>query len=70
VRVSRIERTGDRLTVVTDVGAWTARAVVSATGTWSAPNVPRFPDQDRFHGRSLHSARYASANEFDGQRSS
>src|SRR5262249_27766408 len=45
-----------------------ARAVVSATGTWSAPNVPRFPDQDRFTGRIVHSAQYETSNEFEGQR--
>ncbi len=67
-RVSRIERTGDSFTVHTDVGVWTARVVVSATGTWSAPQVPRLRHQDRFAGRVLHSARYASANEFEGQR--
>jgi len=68
VRVSRIERTGERLRVITDAGAWTARAVVSATGTWSAPNVPRFTDQDRFAGRIVHSARYESPTEFERHR--
>lgn len=68
VRVFRIERAGERLRIVTDGGAWTARAVVSATGTWSAPNVPRFPGQLCFAGRIFHSARYESANDFDRQR--
>jgi len=68
VRVCRIERAGEGLRVSTDAGAWTARAVVSATGTWSAPNVPRFTDQDRFAGRIVHSARYESPTEFDGHR--
>jgi len=68
VRVSHVERAADRLRVIADAGAWIARAVVSATGTWSAPNVPSVPDQHHFAGRVLHSARYASASEFDGQR--
>ena len=68
VRVSRVERAGDRLRVITGAGAWIARAVVSATGTWSAPNVPRISGQDRFAGRIIHSARYESPTEFDGRR--
>ena len=67
-RVSRIQRSGEYLTVHTGAGQWTARAVVSATGTWSAPNVPRLQHQDRFAGRVVHSAWYASASEFAGQR--
>jgi len=67
-RVCRVERAGERLRVVTDAGAWIARAVVSATGTWSAPNVPRLPGHRRFAGRLIHSAHYESPNGFDGQR--
>jgi cation diffusion facilitator CzcD-associated flavoprotein CzcO len=67
-RVSGVERIGDCLTVNTDTGAWTARAVVSATGAWSAPNVPLLPHQDRFRGQTLHSAHYRSADAFDGRR--
>jgi len=68
VRVSSVQRAGERLRVIADTGAWIARAVVSATGTWAAPNVPRVADQHRFAGRIVHSARYESPNEFDGQR--
>jgi len=67
-RVTRVERAGERLRVITDAGAWIARAVVSATGTWSAPNVPPLADQHRFAGRIVHSARYTSPSEFHGQR--
>ena len=49
-------------------GDWLTRAVVSATGTWSMPNAPHLPGQELFVGTVLHSARYASADAFDGQR--
>jgi len=67
-RVSGVERIGECLRVDTDTGSWTARAVVSATGTWSAPNVPRLPNKDSFGGQTLHSAHYTSPDAFDGQR--
>lgn len=54
--------------VETDHGPRSARAVVSATGTWSAPYVPTYPDQERFEGRQLHSAQYTGPETFAGQR--
>ena len=67
-RVSGVERVGECLRIDTDTGSWMARAVVSATGTWSAPNVGRMPNQERFGGRTLHSAHYTSPDAFDGRR--
>ena len=67
VRVSHVERAGERLRFTTSAGAWIARAVVSATGTWSAPNVARLADQGRLAGRLVHSAHYKSPNEFSGR---
>jgi cation diffusion facilitator CzcD-associated flavoprotein CzcO len=66
--VSGVERRGDRLMVRTEAGTWTARAVVSATGTWSSPNVPRLRNQERFGGVVIHSAAYTSNEGFDGKR--
>ncbi|RBY89247.1 NAD(P)-binding domain-containing protein [Blastococcus sp. TF02A-30] len=68
VRVSAVRRTDDdRFRVESDAGAWTARAIVSATGTWTRPFVPRYPGQDTFRGRQLHPVDYRSAEEFRGQ---
>ena len=69
VHVSGVSSAGERLRVHTDSdGDWLARAVVSATGTWSMPNVPNLPGQNRFTGRILHSAQYESATPFEGRR--
>jgi cation diffusion facilitator CzcD-associated flavoprotein CzcO len=68
VRVSAITRTGDgRYLVTTDDGSWTARAVVNATGTWTRPFVPRYPGQELFRGRQLHTVDYDGPEEFRGQ---
>ena len=56
------------LVVETDRGTWTARAVVSATGTWARPVVPALPGQGEFAGTLLHSADYASPSPFAGRR--
>jgi cation diffusion facilitator CzcD-associated flavoprotein CzcO len=68
VRVTGVRRTdGGRLLVATGGGDWTARAVVNATGTWTRPFVPRYPGQELFRGRQLHTVDYRSAAEFAGQ---
>ncbi|HYN40063.1 MAG TPA: NAD(P)-binding domain-containing protein, partial [Rhodospirillales bacterium] len=48
--------------------SWTAKAVVSATGTWSKPFVPDYPGRPSFRGRQIHSAAYRSASAFAGRR--
>ena len=68
VRVLAVSRAGDQHFLVrTDGGTWTARAIVNATGTWTRPFVPRYPGQDSFRGRQLHTADYRSSAEFAGQ---
>ena len=49
-------------------GAWAARAVVSATGTWGRPFVPHYPGGERFRGHQLHSAAYRGPQGFEGRR--
>lgn len=67
VRVRAVSRTDDdRFLVQTDDGDWTARAIVNATGTWSRPFVPRYPGQELFRGRQLHTVDYRSPDEFAG----
>jgi thioredoxin reductase len=68
VRVLGVHRTvDDGFRVETDAGDWTARAVVNATGTWTRPFVPRYPGQELFRGRQLHTVEYRSAEEFAGR---
>jgi len=68
VRAVRRMDEGDRLLIETDDGAWAARHVINATGTWSRPFWPHYPGRERFRGRQLHTADYVSAEEFAGKR--
>ncbi|MGX9963464.1 ArsO family NAD(P)H-dependent flavin-containing monooxygenase [Roseomonas sp. F4] len=68
VRVIAVRRAADGLRVeAADGAAWTARAVISATGTWSQPFTPDTPGRDIFAGRQIHSAEYRRPEDFAGQ---
>jgi cation diffusion facilitator CzcD-associated flavoprotein CzcO len=67
VAVEAVHRDPAGYRVVTDAGEWRTRALVNATGTWTAPFVPRYPGQELFRGRQLHTVDYRGAGEFAGQ---
>jgi putative flavoprotein involved in K+ transport len=66
-QVQAVRRDGTWLRVETDTGTWQARAVISATGTWSRPFLPAVPGTDAFRGRQLHTVDYRSPQDFAGQ---
>ncbi len=72
VAVAAVERANDDpegdLLVSTDGGTWRTRAVINATGSWNNPVLPRYPGQEAFEGRQLHTRDYVSADEFAGLR--
>lgn len=68
VHVESVERDGDHLRVRAGQHSWRARAVVSATGTWSHPYIPDYPGREQFAGMQLHSAHYVAPAPFAGQR--
>ncbi|MFE1801066.1 NAD(P)-binding domain-containing protein [Streptomyces sp. NPDC059517] len=62
------EGNAGRLLVETSDGTWSTRALINATGTWDRPFWPRYPGQETFRGRQLHTAQYAGPQDFAGQR--
>nr|WSW47206.1 FAD-dependent oxidoreductase [Streptomyces sp. NBC_01001] len=57
-----------RLRVESSAGTWSARALINATGTWDRPFWPRYPGQETFRGRQLHTADYPGPQGFAGAR--
>lgn len=69
VSVSAVRDDGDgRLLVETSEGTYRSRALINATGTWDRPFWPRYPGQETFLGRQLHTADYPGPDAFAGLR--
>ena len=68
VHVRGVHRDGAYFRLDTSAGDVRARAVVSATGSWSSPVIPSFPGQAEYRGTLLHSATYAGAAPYAGTR--
>ncbi|MGP4091960.1 NAD(P)-binding domain-containing protein, partial [Streptomyces sp. KR55] len=68
VRVAGVHRDGDLLRVETDSGAWHARAVISATGTWWRPFLPALSGRGAFGGEQLHTVEYRRPQDCAGRR--
>ena len=66
--VCRESEYGEHLTLKMGVVRVRARAVVSATGTWSKPHIPEYPGRKDFRGEQLHSAHYRSPERFAGKK--
>lgn len=43
------------------------RGLINCTGTWEKPFIPRYPGQETFAGRQLHTRDYRRAEEFAGK---
>lgn len=64
VYVDHVKSEGEVLSVHAGEQIWRAKAVISATGTWSHPYIPSYPGQENFKGLQLHSAHYQNAELF------
>ncbi len=62
------EGEGGRLLVETSEGDYATRALINATGTWDRPFWPRYPGQETFRGRQLHTVNYPGPDAFAGLR--
>jgi len=67
-RVHRLRSDGDRMVLHGPATPVSARAVVSATGTWDQPFWPAYPGASGFRGTQLHAAAYRTPEPFTGRR--
>jgi putative flavoprotein involved in K+ transport len=68
VRVTRVERFGQRFRLTTNRGRYESQTIVAATGFFGRPNLPDMSGQAEFRGQILHAADYRRPEPFQGQR--
>lgn len=68
VRVDEVTSEGELLVVRAGDRTWRTRTLVSATGTWTRPFVPRYPGQETFRGEQLHTVDYPGPEQLAGKR--
>ena len=64
VSVARVTLNNKVFQISTNKGNYFAKAIISATGTWSNPYVPEINGISTFKGIQLHSAQYKNAEPF------
>lgn len=67
VKVENVEKESGVFKIKTSAGEFSAKAVISATGTWKAPFTPKVQGIDIFRGKQIHSAHYKNANNVEGK---
>ena len=54
--------------VETSNDAWRCKTAVIATGIYSEPAIPAFPDIERYRGIGLHASQYSTGRDYAGKR--
>ncbi len=67
-KVLDVEKTENGFVLHTTKGDYLTDALISATGTWSTPYIPKIKGRDEFQGIQLHSAEYKSPNIFKNKK--
>jgi putative flavoprotein involved in K+ transport len=67
-RVECVTRNEKRFIVETNQGNFEALAIVAATGSFSRPNLPHYPNQELFKGTIIHSSQYKNPEPFKDKR--
>ena len=68
VEVTQVNRENGHFWLKTSKGAYRAKAVVSATGSFRNPYIPDIPGMEVFQGEIIHSSAYRHPDEFSGRR--
>ncbi len=68
VRVERVRRSENGFILKTGEASYQTRTVISATGTYQKPFVPKVEGLHDFRGVQIHSSEYRNAAPFAGQR--
>jgi putative flavoprotein involved in K+ transport len=68
VEVHLVEKQNDEFIIHTSDGIYNCNAVVSTTGSFTNPYVPKIAGMNHFNGEIIHSSEYQSPEPFEGKK--
>lgn len=68
VTVESVEKENEIFQVKTKNDIYRAHAIVSSTGSFENPNIPKIADLDKFKGKIVHSSQYVEPIQFKNKR--
>lgn len=68
VEVQSVFKQEDEFVLKTSAGTYYAKSVISTTGSFNNPYIPKFNGVENFEGQILHSSQYKRPDEFIGKR--
>jgi len=68
VLVKDVNKTSDGFELETNEGLYHCKVLISATGTWKKPFIPKITGAELFTGKQLHSAHYKNPDDFKGKK--
>ncbi|APS39571.1 ArsO family NAD(P)H-dependent flavin-containing monooxygenase [Salegentibacter sp. T436] len=68
VKVENVEKESGVFKLKTSAGDFSAKTVISATGTWKAPFIPKVKGIDIFRGKQIHSAQYKNTDKLENKK--
>jgi putative flavoprotein involved in K+ transport len=68
VRVISVKRLDSGFELETDNGIYNSKTMISATGCWQRPFIPKIEGMEQFKGEQVHSAHYRNPEAFIGQK--
>lgn len=68
VAVKIVEKESGFFLIKTSAGNFLAKALISATGTWKSPFIPKVKNKNVFGGKQLHSAHYKNSEAFKDKK--
>ncbi|RYG02125.1 MAG: NAD(P)/FAD-dependent oxidoreductase, partial [Chitinophagaceae bacterium] len=66
-KVERVYRHEERFYIDTKDALFSSAGIISATGTWTNPNLPEYPGSAIFEGEQLHTKDFKTAEYFKGK---
>jgi cation diffusion facilitator CzcD-associated flavoprotein CzcO len=68
VKVENVKKKASVFKIKTSAGNFSAKTIISATGTWKAPFIPKVKGIDIFRGKQIHSAHYKNPENLEGKK--